>query len=277
MVYAARHYLLRYASPPPCRFDAVLLDAPCSATGTIRRHPDLPFVRDPSTLKEVFALQTAMLDHALTLLAPKGRLVFCTCSLLPEEGEEQIKSALARHDGAQNLLARLADYVGDDIGQLDVHLGQSLLHVLHEASLAAQQHGALAAERAQHADLIGRAEGAVQQAKAHELLQPLAVQHIALAARDVLDVAGVDQVDFKPGGIKHFEQGDPVHASGLHCYSCDATFTQPLHQTLQVGSERQELAYWLIIPFPGHGNEMAGGTDINTAGAGVGDAQSRDL
>ena len=44
-----------------------------------------------------------MLYHALTLLAPKGRLVFCTCSLLPEEGEEQIKSALARHDGLRTL------------------------------------------------------------------------------------------------------------------------------------------------------------------------------
>ncbi len=92
---------LHYAPEQP--YDAILLDAPCSATGTIRRHPDLPFVRDPSTLKEVFALQTAMLDHALTLLAPKGRLVFCTCSLLPEEGEEQIKSALARHDGLRTL------------------------------------------------------------------------------------------------------------------------------------------------------------------------------
>lgn len=92
---------LHYA--PEQLFDAILLDAPCSATGTIRRHPDLPFVRDPATLKDVFALQTAMLDHALTMLAPQGRLVFCTCSLLPEEGEEQIKSALARHEGLRTL------------------------------------------------------------------------------------------------------------------------------------------------------------------------------
>ncbi len=80
-------------------FDAVLLDAPCSATGTIRRHPDLPFVKDGSELAELTDLQARMLDHALTLLNPGGRLVFCTCSLLPEEGEAQLDAALSRHPG----------------------------------------------------------------------------------------------------------------------------------------------------------------------------------
>lgn len=78
-------------------FDAVLLDAPCSATGTIRRHPDLPFVKDGSELPDLTDLQARMLDHALTLLNPGGRLVFCTCSLLPEEGEAQLDAALIRH------------------------------------------------------------------------------------------------------------------------------------------------------------------------------------
>ncbi|KAB2885361.1 MAG: methyltransferase domain-containing protein [Albidovulum sp.] len=80
-------------------FDAVLLDAPCSATGTIRRHPDLPHVRDASGLKEIFALQAALLDRALTHLRPGGRLVFATCSLLPDEGERQVSAALSRHPG----------------------------------------------------------------------------------------------------------------------------------------------------------------------------------
>jgi 16S rRNA (cytosine967-C5)-methyltransferase len=78
-------------------FDAVLLDAPCSATGTIRRHPDLPFVRDPATLKEVIALQSDLLDRAVALVRPGGRVAFCTCSLLPDEGERQISAALVRH------------------------------------------------------------------------------------------------------------------------------------------------------------------------------------
>lgn len=81
---------------PEARFDAILLDAPCSATGTIRRHPDLPFVKEATGLKELIALQAALLDRALGWLASGGRLVYCTCSLLPEEGEKQIAAALAR-------------------------------------------------------------------------------------------------------------------------------------------------------------------------------------
>ena len=80
----------------PEPFDAILLDAPCSATGTIRRHPDLPFAKTGQEIKPLFALQAQMLDHALGLLKPGGRLVFCTCSLLPEEGEDQLRAVLER-------------------------------------------------------------------------------------------------------------------------------------------------------------------------------------
>lgn len=77
-------------------FDAILLDAPCSATGTIRRHPDLPFIRKPADVLTLVDLQEKLLDQALTLLKPGGRLVYCTCSLLPDEGEAQIAAALGR-------------------------------------------------------------------------------------------------------------------------------------------------------------------------------------
>ena len=82
---------------PDTLFDAVLLDAPCSATGTIRRHPDLPFVKDGSELAELVPLQAAMIDRALGFLKPGGRLVYCTCSLLPDEGERQLTAVLERH------------------------------------------------------------------------------------------------------------------------------------------------------------------------------------
>ena len=81
------------------QYDAILLDAPCSATGTIRRHPDLPFAKDGSEFGMLMDLQARMIDHALTLLKPGGRLVFCTCSLLPDEGEVQVEEALERHPG----------------------------------------------------------------------------------------------------------------------------------------------------------------------------------
>ncbi len=76
------------------QYDAILLDAPCSATGTIRRHPDLPQAKDGSEFGELIELQTRMLAHAWDLLKPGGRLVFCTCSLLPDEGEVQVEEAL---------------------------------------------------------------------------------------------------------------------------------------------------------------------------------------
>ncbi|NOD76331.1 MULTISPECIES: RsmB/NOP family class I SAM-dependent RNA methyltransferase [unclassified Ruegeria] len=76
------------------QYDAILLDAPCSATGTIRRHPDLPFAKDGSEFGGLIELQTQMLAYAWGLLKPGGRLVYCTCSLLPDEGEVQIEEAL---------------------------------------------------------------------------------------------------------------------------------------------------------------------------------------
>jgi 16S rRNA (cytosine967-C5)-methyltransferase len=82
---------------PPAPYDAILLDAPCSATGTIRRHPDLPFLRQPSDIAGLVELQTRLLDRALGWLKPGGRLVYCTCSLLQDEGEGQIAAALLRH------------------------------------------------------------------------------------------------------------------------------------------------------------------------------------
>ncbi|WP_424928794.1 RsmB/NOP family class I SAM-dependent RNA methyltransferase [Amaricoccus tamworthensis] len=76
---------------PPGLFDAILLDAPCSATGTVRRHPDLPYVRQPADVGKLRDLQKRMLKRAWEWLAPGGRMVYCTCSLLPAEGETQAR------------------------------------------------------------------------------------------------------------------------------------------------------------------------------------------
>jgi 16S rRNA (cytosine967-C5)-methyltransferase len=86
---------LHYTPEEP--FDAVLLDAPCSATGTIRRHPELPYLKDGSEIAGLAALQSQLLDRALGMVKSGGNLVFCTCSLLPAEGEDQLAAALIRH------------------------------------------------------------------------------------------------------------------------------------------------------------------------------------
>jgi 16S rRNA (cytosine967-C5)-methyltransferase len=79
------------------RFDAVLLDAPCSSTGTIRRHPDIPYLKSPADVEDLAALQARLLDSAAALLKPGGTLVYSTCSLELEEGEAQIAALLARN------------------------------------------------------------------------------------------------------------------------------------------------------------------------------------
>lgn len=83
-----------YKAPP---FEAVLLDAPCSGTGTLRRHPDIAWTKKPGDLATLVALQAKLLDAAVDLTAPGGTLVYCTCSLEPEEGEGQIAALLRRN------------------------------------------------------------------------------------------------------------------------------------------------------------------------------------
>lgn len=78
------------------RFDAVLLDAPCSATGTFRRHPDVLWAASPTDIAKLAAVQKRLLDSAADRVKPKGRLVYCVCSLEPEEGESQVRAFLSR-------------------------------------------------------------------------------------------------------------------------------------------------------------------------------------
>jgi 16S rRNA (cytosine967-C5)-methyltransferase len=78
-------------------FDAVLLDAPCSATGTIRRHPDVPWLKSEADIFALTTLQERLLDRAAALVKPGGTIVYCVCSLEPEEGENQISRLVARN------------------------------------------------------------------------------------------------------------------------------------------------------------------------------------
>ena len=80
------------------KFDFVLLDAPCSATGTIRRHPDLVFCKDGSDFFELIEIQAKLLDHASSLVEDDGLIIYVTCSLLPDEGECQIEEFLNRNE-----------------------------------------------------------------------------------------------------------------------------------------------------------------------------------
>jgi 16S rRNA (cytosine967-C5)-methyltransferase len=81
---------------PPAPLDAVLLDAPCSATGTIRRHPDVAHLKRERDIAKLTAQQDALIDAACAMLRPGGRLVYAVCSLQPEEGPARIAAACRR-------------------------------------------------------------------------------------------------------------------------------------------------------------------------------------
>lgn len=111
-------------------FDGVLVDAPCSATGTIRRHPDVAWLKQDSDIAALTALQQRLLQKAITLLRPGGTLVYCTCSLEPEEGEQVVAALLASEAGIRRVpisateVAGLTDIVtpSGDLRTLPCHL-----------------------------------------------------------------------------------------------------------------------------------------------------------
>ncbi|NJS15648.1 MAG: RsmB/NOP family class I SAM-dependent RNA methyltransferase [Sphingopyxis sp.] len=80
---------------PPALFDAVLLDAPCSSTGTLRRHPDVAWTKTPADIANLERIQLELLDAALRLVRPGGMIVYANCSLLKAEGEHLLARWLA--------------------------------------------------------------------------------------------------------------------------------------------------------------------------------------
>jgi 16S rRNA (cytosine967-C5)-methyltransferase len=78
--------------------DAVLLDAPCSTTGTLRRHPDVAWLKDMTDVASVVPIQRAILDNSASMVSPGGTLIYCVCSLQPEEGIAQIDHFLSQHE-----------------------------------------------------------------------------------------------------------------------------------------------------------------------------------
>jgi len=88
------------------KIDRVLVDAPCSGLGTLRRNPDLKWRQSPQAIDELAAKQRAILDAAAMLLKPGGRLVYATCSVLGQENREVVETFLAAHPGFERLNCR---------------------------------------------------------------------------------------------------------------------------------------------------------------------------
>jgi 16S rRNA (cytosine967-C5)-methyltransferase len=91
----------RSGSLPHSRYDRILLDAPCTASGIVRRHPDIPWLRRPGDVAQLATQQARLLDALWLLLGPTGRLLYAVCSLFAEEGELQVQRFVARTPDAR--------------------------------------------------------------------------------------------------------------------------------------------------------------------------------
>jgi 16S rRNA (cytosine967-C5)-methyltransferase len=104
-------------------FDKILLDAPCSATGVIRRHPDIMWLRKMADIDVLVALQASILEQAWQKLKPGGTLLYATCSILPQENSQQIKAFLAQHNDAK--LEKITTLEGQQVDYWQILPGQS--------------------------------------------------------------------------------------------------------------------------------------------------------
>lgn len=111
--------------------DGILLDAPCSSTGTLRRHPDVAYLKSQADVDKLSGLQARLLDHACEILGPGGLLVYSVCSLQPEEGERQIAALLDRNPALKREPIKAEEVGGasellnmdGDLRTLPFHLG----------------------------------------------------------------------------------------------------------------------------------------------------------
>jgi 16S rRNA (cytosine967-C5)-methyltransferase len=114
-------------------FDCILLDAPCSGSGVIRRHPDIKLLRRAGDIAALASAQGQLLGQCLSLLRPGGRLLYCTCSVLPEENQQVVDAAVAnasnraRYAPLSAEVARPADPIALGVGALQLLPGNAAL------------------------------------------------------------------------------------------------------------------------------------------------------
>lgn len=119
----------------PELFDGILIDAPCAATGTIRRHPDVAWLKQEKDIGTLAALQKRLLQKGASLLKPGGTLIYCTCSLEPEEGEQAVASLLANDSSMRRAPVDASEVGGlSEILNADGDIRTLPSHLTHEDS-----------------------------------------------------------------------------------------------------------------------------------------------
>ena len=176
---------------------------------------------------------------------------------------EDVGVALAGDEGPEDRQAGRADDVADDAREQEVHLGERLLHPLDIGAGGLDEDVTVAHEGAEGQDRPGGAEAAAQEPDTVEFAQPLTVLDIALAAGDVLDVAGVDEQDLEAARFEDVEDRDPVDAGRFHGDARHATGDEPVGEAVEVGGEGPERLDRGRISIGGNGHIVLGGAAVD--------------
>src|ERR1035438_5284679 len=162
-------------------------------------------------------------------------------------GGQLVRIALTGNDGFDDGHAAESGYIAEYVMNLQIHLGQRLVHMLHVDCGAVHQAGAVTAQGAKGADLAVGAEGGFQKPHRVKVLQPLTVLHVGFSTRYVLDVFGVDKADTNAGLLQDLVRRNPIDPGRLHGYGGDAALNQPRRHGAQVPGEGLEAANWLRV------------------------------
>ena len=175
---------------------------------------------------------------------------------------EDVRIPLAGDEGAEDLEAGLADNVAHDAREQEVHLDQGLLHPLDIGPGRLDKHVAVAHEGAQGEDGPGGAKAPAQEAHRVELAEPLTVLDVTFAARDILDVARIDQQDLKAASLEDVVDRDPVDAGGFHGDAGHATGHEPIGEAVEVRGEGPEGPHRRGVPVGWDGDVVLGGAAV---------------
>ena len=184
---------------------------------------------------------------------------------------QQLRVALPPENRVQDRQPRDPGDVAQDVMELEVHLVQRLLDVLDVSGRQVDQGVAMPEERAHRTDGLGRPEGGAEEAHGVQVLEPLAVLHIGLPPRHVLDVAGIHEADRESPPLQDLVQGDPVDAGGLHGDRGHAALLEPPGQRPQVRREGPEAPDGLRVAVERHADVDLGCADVDAGGVGVED------
>jgi hypothetical protein len=185
-----------------------------------------------------------------------------------------VRVALARHECPDDAHPGRPGDVRDDVVDLQVHLGQRLLHVLDVRGRVIQQALALPQVRPQLGDLALRPEAAPEQPILVQALQPFGVADVALAPRDVPGVAGVGQHDLEPALLEDLVGRDPVDPGRLHGDGLDPARLEPVGEPVQLAGDGAEGPHRLRVTLRIDGRHMHRGTDIDGRRVGMDGGQT---